>query len=160
MRKAWTFLWVSLTVGAHNLFTSQHVFSFFQFENGTCWRQRKNKGLRLSVSGLHHSIWPTSSKPNSYFFLLVVQSLNRVWLLVTPWIAAHQASLCFTVSRSLLNLPRSLSRPDFFLPEFCICSCLLDSVWRCVHPSGPDRSSMGCYILSPQHIVKHVTTNV
>ena len=29
-----------------------------------------------------------------------VQSLSRVWLLVTPWIAAHQASLSTTNSRS------------------------------------------------------------
>ena len=33
-----------------------------------------------------------------------VQSLSRVWLLVTPWIAAHQASLSITNSRSSLRL--------------------------------------------------------
>ena len=36
--------------------------------------------------------------------LFVVQSLSRVQLLVTPWTAAHQASLSFTVSHSLLKL--------------------------------------------------------
>ena len=30
-----------------------------------------------------------------------VQSLSRVWLFVTPWIAAHQASLSITNSQSL-----------------------------------------------------------
>ena len=35
---------------------------------------------------------------------VVVQSLSRVWLFVTPWIAAHQASLSFTFSWSLLKL--------------------------------------------------------
>ena len=34
---------------------------------------------------------------------LVVQSLSHVRLFVTPWTAAHQASLSFTVSQSLLN---------------------------------------------------------
>ena len=32
-----------------------------------------------------------------------VQSLRRVWLFVTPWPAAHQASLSITNSRSLLK---------------------------------------------------------
>ena len=32
------------------------------------------------------------------------QSLSRVWLLVTPWIAAHWASLSITNSQSLLKL--------------------------------------------------------
>ena len=35
---------------------------------------------------------------------VVVQSLNHVQLSVTPWTAAHQASLSFTVSQSLLRL--------------------------------------------------------
>ena len=32
-----------------------------------------------------------------------VQLLSHVWLLVTPWTAAHQASLSFTISQSLLK---------------------------------------------------------
>ena len=35
---------------------------------------------------------------------IVVQSLSRVQLFVTPWTAAHQASLSFTISRSWLKL--------------------------------------------------------
>ena len=35
---------------------------------------------------------------------VVVQWLNCVWLLLTPWTAAHQASLSFTISQSLLKL--------------------------------------------------------
>ena len=34
----------------------------------------------------------------------VVQLLSRVWLFATPWIAARQASLSFTISWSLLKL--------------------------------------------------------
>ena len=33
----------------------------------------------------------------------VVPSLSRVWLFVTPWTAAHQASLSFVISQSLLR---------------------------------------------------------
>ena len=55
-----------------------------------------------------------------------VQSPSHVWLFVTPWIAAHQASLSIINSRSLLKLTsiRSvvlsshliLCRPLFLLP--------------------------------------------
>ena len=37
------------------------------------------------------------------FFVIVVQSLSCVWLFVITWTAAHQASLSFTTSRSLLK---------------------------------------------------------
>ena len=37
-------------------------------------------------------------------FVAVVQLLSRVQLFVTPWTAARQASLSFTISRSLLKL--------------------------------------------------------
>ena len=34
----------------------------------------------------------------------IVESLSCVWLSVAPWTAAHQASLSFTISQSLLKL--------------------------------------------------------
>jgi len=36
--------------------------------------------------------------------VVVVQSLSHVWLFVTPWTAARQASLTITISQSLLRL--------------------------------------------------------
>ena len=39
-----------------------------------------------------------------YTCSLVVQLLSSVWLFVTPWTEAHQASLPFTISWSLLKL--------------------------------------------------------
>ena len=36
--------------------------------------------------------------------LIVFQPLSGVWLFVTPWIVAHQASLSFTISWSFLKL--------------------------------------------------------
>ena len=62
----------------------------------------------------------------SVIFLSSVQSLSHVQLFVTPWIAAHQASLSITNSRSSLRvtsielvMPSShliLCRPLFLLP--------------------------------------------
>ena len=40
----------------------------------------------------------------AYFSFNSVQLLSRVWLFVTPWIAALQASLSITISRSSLRL--------------------------------------------------------
>ena len=39
-----------------------------------------------------------------YLWLFVVQSLSHVWLFAKLWTAAHQASLSFTISQSLLKL--------------------------------------------------------
>ena len=38
-----------------------------------------------------------------FFLYIVVQSLSRVWLFATPWTAASQASLSFTIFWSLLK---------------------------------------------------------
>ena len=55
--------------------------------------------------------WNIFSEPSSFCFSLylhlvsiVVQSFSRVWLFATPWTAAHQASLSFTISWSVLKL--------------------------------------------------------
>ena len=37
-------------------------------------------------------------------FFVVVQFLSHVQLFATPWTAAHQTSLSFTISRSVLKL--------------------------------------------------------
>ena len=39
-----------------------------------------------------------------FMYSIIVQSLSCVWLFVTPWTAACQASLPFTISYSLLKL--------------------------------------------------------
>ena len=61
------------------------------------------------------------------FLSFSVQSLFCVWIFVTPWTAAHQASLSFTISRSLLRLMSielvmpsnhlNLCQPLLFLPS-------------------------------------------
>ena len=39
----------------------------------------------------------------AYYIAAVVQPLSHVWLFVTPWAAAHQASLSSTISQSLFK---------------------------------------------------------
>ena len=58
---------------------------------------------------VHHSFFSHSSvNGHSGCFpvlaIMVVQSLSHAWLFGIPWTAACQASLSFTVSRSLLKL--------------------------------------------------------
>ena len=70
-----------------------------------------------------HIFLPTQTHTHS---ISSVQSLSHVWFFATPWIAAHQASLSITISRSSLRLtsiklvmPSShliLCRPLLLLP--------------------------------------------
>ena len=46
----------------------------------------------------------TAPAPTAANLPFVVQSLSRVGLFATPWTAAHQASLSFAISRSLVTL--------------------------------------------------------
>ena len=71
---------------------------------------------------------PPGSSATSYFTVIVyvsqsVQSLSHVQLFATPWTAAHQASLSFTTSRSLLKLMSI----DSVMPSnhFILCSPFL-----------------------------------
>ena len=62
-------------------------------------------------------------------WLIVVQSLSRVWLFATPWIAAHQASLSFIISQSLLQLISIESVMPSNRLIFCCPPLLLPSVF-------------------------------
>ena len=58
-----------------------------------------------------------------YFLSIVVQSLIYVWLFVTPWAAALQVSLSFTISWNLLKfMSIELIRPS---NHFILCHPLL-----------------------------------
>ena len=64
-----------------------------------------------------------------YTLCVCVQSVSRVQLFETPWTAAYQASLFFTISRSLLKL---MSTESVMLSSHLIPSCpllLLPSVF-------------------------------
>ena len=68
---------------------------------------------------------------------VVVQSLSRVWLFVTPCTAACQASLSFTISRSLLKLMfiESAMLSNCFI--LCCHLLLLLSVFPSIRGFGP-----------------------
>ena len=60
-----------------------------------------------SSSFFPHFTWLLHGCLNRFLFChlpLLVQSLRHVWLFATPWAAACQASLSFTISQSLLKL--------------------------------------------------------
>ena len=87
---------------------------------------------------IHLSCQPVSSEKSRTFFLghqcssvSSVQSLSRVRLFATPWIAAHQASLSITNSRSLLKfMSITLVMPSNHL---ILCQPLL--LWLSIFPS-------------------------
>ena len=56
-----------------------------------------------SIAGDEGSI-PGQATKIPHATVLAVQSLSRVPLFATPWTAAHEASLSFTISQSLLKL--------------------------------------------------------
>ena len=59
-----------------------------------------------------------------YSVAVVVQWLSHVWLIATPWIAAHQAPLSFTVSQILLKFTSAgvgdAIQPSHPLPPFLL----------------------------------------
>ena len=46
----------------------------------------------------------TRCNDNNKHWVIVVQSLSPLWLTATPWTTAHQASLFYVISQSLLKL--------------------------------------------------------
>ena len=70
------------------------------------------------------------------YHVVVVQSPSHVWLFVTPWTAACQASLSFTISWSLLLIATELVMPaSHFILWFCL------PLWPSVLPSMRDFSN-------------------
>ena len=92
----------------------------FEGENGNFRFEMVNNKLYNSLQGKIKWIWISRKWFSS------VQSLSRVWLFATPWIAVRQASLSITNSQSSLRLtsiesvmPSShliLCRPLLLLP--------------------------------------------
>ena len=83
----------------------------------------------------------------------VVQPLSRVQLFETPWTAAHQASLSFTISQSLLKLMSidSVMASDHLI--LCRPLLLLSSVFPTIRVFSQQASSSNQVdkVLKPQH---------
>ena len=56
------------------------------------------------VSGSSSNTWTVIHQSTKMYIVVAVQLLNHVQLSTTPWTAAHQAFLYFTISQSLLRL--------------------------------------------------------
>ena len=67
-------------------------------------KQRQNRIWRLEVSRNHMGALDFQKPEICGYKIVSVQSLSLVSLFVTPWTAACQAFLSFTVSQSLLKL--------------------------------------------------------
>ena len=72
-----------------------------------------------------------SSLGCSHWGVIVVQLLNCVWLFATPWTAARQASLSFTISQSLLK-PMST---ELMMPSNHLILCCLLFLLPSIFPS-------------------------
>ena len=90
----------------------------------TTWNLKNNKQAKNIISVSCAIVFYRSIISSS---VVVVQSVSRIWLFVTPWTATHQISLSFTISWSLLTpisielmMPsnhRILCCPIFLLPS-------------------------------------------
>ena len=68
-----------------------------------CWAEMRQPLLLPSVITHTHTHTLGATFQILFWSCVVVQSLSCVWLFATPWTAAHQASLSFTISQSLLR---------------------------------------------------------
>ena len=75
----------------------------FPFSRGIFPTQGLNPGF-LHCRRILYQLRHDRSQIICVLFLVVVQFLSHVRLFETPWVAAHQASLSFIISRSLLKL--------------------------------------------------------
>ena len=86
---------------------------------GKC-RQRRKSWPSFEAVGWYSGVWLCQVIYLTTF--VVVRSLSCVWLLVTAWTAAYQATLSFTISQSLLKF---MSLVSAMLYNHLILCCLL-----------------------------------
>ena len=87
------------------------------------------KEKKLSAFMLCHLSQRKHIKIKLHFcFYIVVQLLAHVLLFATPWTAAHQASLSFTISRSLLKFMSFQALMLFNQLILCLPLLLLPSI--------------------------------
>ena len=83
------------------------------------------KPMPSAVEAWSLNYWAASEVPNNFEYV-VVQSLNHAWFFVTPWLAAHQASLSFTIPWSFFRLMsfELAMPPSHLILYFPFTSCL------------------------------------
>ena len=83
----------------------------------------------MSFFVMNHVITFVSFKSYTKIVINSVQSLSHVRLFVTPWTAAHQASLYITKSQSGLKFMSIESMMPSNHPIFCLLILLLPSIF-------------------------------
>ena len=104
----------------------QNHFYNFPIYDDVRYSESNNEHLRKhwinpDLTPLSHNFFTISLHASCCF----VQSLNHVWLFVTPWTAAYQAYLSFTISLSLLTFMSVESVIPFSLLILCLILLLL-----------------------------------
>ena len=103
---------------------SQTYWIQMHFSQGEHYNWRHTRRNVYYLLGRHPSwsLFLQTCRDTNTDFYPIVWSLSRVSLFVTPWTAARQASLSFTISRSLFKL---LSVKSVILPHYLILCCPL-----------------------------------
>ena len=86
-------------------------------------------GKKLSSFRWAFAFWKLSGDLHLIRWVVVVQLLSQVQLFATPWTAAGQASLSFTISQSLLKLMSIESEMPFNHLVLCHHFLLLPSIF-------------------------------
>ena len=116
----WNYPGKNTGVGSHSFL--QEIFLTQGLNPGFC------------IAGIFLTIWATTEafqlilRHQNFFFItypIVLQSLSHVRFFAIPWTVAHQASLSFSVSWSLLKLMSIVSwcHPTVFLSAAPFSSC-------------------------------------
>ena len=112
---------------------SQKSLEYIRFNIENCWFSfyQSKKLIPSAYIFLNKAIWHTWSQ-HIVNMKIVVQLLNHVWLFATPWTAAHQASLSFTISWSLLKLMSTESMMPSNHLMLCHSVLLLPSIFASI----------------------------
>ena len=89
-RAKFKFYWFGAQISHKHIQYSTNLLYFFQ--PVFSWSDVKSKCYKMTIDIFY------------FYQFSSVQSLSHVWLFAIPWIAAHQASLSTTNTRSLLRL--------------------------------------------------------
>ena len=95
--------WVILLL-VLNLLVSNLCYKLLLIVNSNLSQQWRFLALSLLMRAPFINDVGCSLKKLTKGYIIVVQSLSRVWLFVAPWTAECQASLSFSISQSLLKL--------------------------------------------------------
>ena len=107
-----------------NLPLGGHLGSHTKYQRKIAYASGRQRGKRTILKHFRAFFFPQAS-------LLSVQSLSRVRLFATPWIAARQASLCITSSRS----PPKLMSIESVMPSSHLILCRLLLLLPSIPPS-------------------------